>query len=241
MCGRFTQTVDTATLAARFRAVTARATVSGPRYNIAPTDFVPVVVLQGGAPALEEFRWGLVPSWAKDLRQRPQPINAKAETLATSGLFKRLLPTRRCLVLADGFFEWRRGPDGKVPLRFTLRGRAPFAFAGLFDVWRDPAKGASPPLRTCTIVTVGANALVEPIHDRMPAILAPENEEKWLDPERKDPLALAELLAPYAAEAMESYEANPAVNDARNKGPECVEPGRPNRAAPKNLSFPGME
>jgi putative SOS response-associated peptidase YedK len=133
------------------------------------------------------------------------------------------------------------GTGRQVPLRFTLRGRAPFAFAGLFDVWRDPAKGASPPLRTCTIVTVGANALVEPIHDRMPAILAPENEEKWLDPERKDPLALAELLAPYAAEAMESYEANPAVNDARNKGPECVEPGRPNRAAPKNLSFPGME
>ncbi|MGC4119252.1 MAG: SOS response-associated peptidase [Myxococcales bacterium] len=239
MCGRFTQTVDTATLAARFKAVTARATVSGARYNIAPTDFVPVVVLQGGAPALEEFRWGLIPSWAKDLRQRPQPINAKSETLATSGLFRRLLPTRRCLVLADSFFEWRQTAGNKVPLRFTLRGREPFAFAGLFDVWRDPAKGDAPPLRSCTIVTVGANALVQPVHDRMPAILSPENEERWLDPERKDPLALAELLAPYAPEAMESYEVNRAVSDARNKGPECIEPAtpEPEKPAPKNLSL----
>lgn len=238
MCGRFTQTVDTATLAARFKAVAARATVTGARYNIAPTDFVPVVVLQGGAPALEELRWGLVPAWAKDLRQRPQPINAKSETLATSKMFRRLLPTRRCLVLADSFFEWRKDESGKVPLRFLLAGRAPFAFAGLFDVWKDPARGDAPPLRTCTIVTVGANALVLPVHDRMPAILTPENEAKWLDPERKAPQALLELLAPYPPEAMAAYEVDQAVNDARNKGPVCIEPAKP---AFKPQRLPGFE
>ena len=223
MCGRFTQTLDAATLAARFRAVTVRV-ASGPRYNIAPTEFIPVVVLQGGALALQEFRWGLVPAWAKDLRARPQPINAKSETLATSAMFRRLLPSRRCLVVADSFYEWKQGPAGKVPLRILLRSRAPFAFAGLYDLWRDPAKADAPPLPTCTIVTVPANALIQPFHDRMPAILRPDFEQAWLDPERRDAKALAELLLPFAPEQMELYEASPTVNNARNKGPECIEP-----------------
>ena len=224
MCGRFTQTVATDLLAARFRAVLSRSVATAPRYNIAPTDFAPVVLLQGGARVLLDVRWGLIPGWARDLRQRPQPINAKAETLATSAMFRRLLPTRRCLILADSFFEWRQEDARRVPLRFQIEGGQPFAFAGLFDLWRDPARPDAPPLRSCTIVTVPANSLIAPIHDRMPAILQPQDEPAWLDPELRDPHALGALLAPFATERMAGTATSSAVNDARNKGPECIEP-----------------
>lgn len=223
MCGRFTQTSDTATVAARFRAVAVRATLE-PRYNVAPTDPVAVVVREGGAPALELFRWGLVPFFAKSLKQQPQPINAKAETLATSGLFRRLLPTRRCLVVADSFYEWTGSKAQRRPVRFLLKTREPFAFAGLWDLWRDPARPDGPTLRSCTIVTVPANPLVAPIHDRMPAILRPEDEARWLDPALKDAAELAAMLRPHEPESMLLYPVSPRVNDVRNQGPECIEP-----------------
>lgn len=226
MCGRFTQTSDAATIASRFRAVATRAEVV-PRYNIAPTDPVVVIVREGGAPAIELFRWGLIPWWATSMKVQPQPINAKAETLATSSLFKRLLPTRRCLVVADGFYEWSVGREKKPqrrPFRVCLRSRGPFAFAGLWDLWSEPAKPQAPALRTCTIVTIDANSLVAPIHDRMPAILTPDQEARWIDPALKDPAELKTLLAPLAPEAMELYPVSPLVNDVKNQGPELILP-----------------
>lgn len=223
MCGRFTQTSDAATVAARFKAVAVRATLE-PRFNIAPTDPVAVVVHEGGAPALEAFRWGLVPFFARSLKQQPQPINAKAETLATSNLFKRLLPSRRCLVVADSFYEWTGPKAQRRPLRVLLKSRGLFAFAGLWDLWRDPARPDGPTLRSCTIVTVPANRLVAPIHDRMPAILRPTDEARWLDPALRDPPALAELLAPFDPEQLQLYPVSPRVNDVRQQGPECIEP-----------------
>jgi len=224
MCGRFTQTSDAATLAQRFQAVLVHAPAA-PLYNIAPTNPVAVVVREGGQErTIEEFRWGLVPAWAKSLKDKPQPFNAKAETLAASRMFRRLLLAQRCLVLADSFFEWRKVGEARVPVRVRLKDHAPFAFAGLWDLWRDATNEDAPPVKSCTIVTVGANELVAPIHDRMPAILKREDEERWLDPARRDPKDLAGLLAPFAPEAMELYAVSPKVNDARNKGPECIEP-----------------
>jgi putative SOS response-associated peptidase YedK len=223
MCGRFTQVSDEASLAQRFQAVLVHAP-RGPRYNIAPTDPVAVVVREGAARVLDELRWGLLPAWAKSLKDKPQPFNAKAETLARSRMFQRLLPSQRCLVVADSFFEWRKVADARVPMRVHLREKGPFAFAGLWDSWRDPANAGAKPVRSCTIVTVAANALVATIHDRMPAILRPEDEARWLDPALRDPADLARLLAPLAPEAMELYQVSAKVNDARNKGPECIEP-----------------
>jgi len=223
MCGRFTQTNDAATLQKRFDALLGLARVE-PRYNIAPTSPVLVVVHDVGRRTLDEFRWGLVPAWAKSLKDRPQPFNAKAETLAQSGMFKRLLPTRRCLVVADSFYEWKKEKDLRQPMRIRLKDHAPFAFAGLWDLWHDPSDKDARPLRSCTIVTVGANALVAPIHDRMPAILRLEDEAKWLDPDLRDPSALTALLTPHAPETMELYPVSLAVNDARNHGAECIEP-----------------
>jgi len=223
MCGRFTQTSDADAIAARFAVVTRRAEVVA-RYNIAPTDPVPVVVREGGARALELFRWGLIPYWTKALRGAPQPINAKVETVARSAMFRGLLPARRCLVVADGFYEWTGAKKDRRPLRIVLKDRSLFAFAGLWDAWRDPDKRGSPPLRSCTIVTVDANPLIAPVHDRMPAILKPEDEARWLDPALTDPTALAALLAPYPAERLDMYPVSSAVNNVRNQGPECIEP-----------------
>ncbi|MBI5542531.1 MAG: SOS response-associated peptidase [Deltaproteobacteria bacterium] len=228
MCGRFTQTSDAATLAQRFRAVVARGPAVEPRYNIAPTDFVPVVVLSSAQERfLAQFRWGLLPAWARSLKDRPQPINAKAETLAASGMFRRLLPAQRCLVLADSFFEWTGPKSARRPMRICLRSRAPFAFAGLWDAWQDPEKGDAPALRSCTIVTVAANSLVAPLHDRMPAILRPDDEERWLDPALREPANLAPLLRPYDARELETYPVSEQVNSVRCQGPECIAPRSP--------------
>jgi putative SOS response-associated peptidase YedK len=222
MCGRFTQTRELAELKARFAVSEVRAPIE-PRFNIAPTSPVAVVLRDGGAAVLDAFRWGLVPAWAKALKGQPSPINARAETLASSGMFRRLLARRRCLVPADGVYEWTGTKKQRSPVRIHLRDEAPFAFAGLWDSWRDPADPGAPELRTCTIVTIPANSLIAPIHDRMPVILAPEDEARWLDPALEVPAALA-LLRPFDPERMALYRVSSIVNDVRNKGPECIAP-----------------
>jgi putative SOS response-associated peptidase YedK len=191
------------------------------RYNIAPSQEAPVVIQTGDRRSLEMFRWGLVPYWAKDPTIGNKMINARAETLARKSSFKQLLETRRCLVLADGFYEWLRDGNQKFPMRFKLKSGESFAFAGLWDSWVQPH---GEPLRTYTIITTEANDLLRPIHNRMPAILSGDNAARWLGDECRENARAFSLLKPFAADQMTGYEVSTLVNDPRNDVPECVAP-----------------
>ncbi len=222
MCGRFTSTVDPQLLAERFGI----ALPDGiePRFNIAPTQRVLAVVDDHGSRAARLLRWGLVPHWAKDQKIGFKMINARAETVADKPAYRTLLAKHRCLILADGFYEWRVDPDGvKRPVRFTLASGEPFAFAGLNAFWRDPE--SDDVLESCTIITTTANGLVAPVHDRMPVILPREAEASWLDPSTDRERALL-LLRPLAVDLMLARDASTLVNSARNDAPELLDPLR---------------
>jgi len=219
MCGRYTQTQAGPILLSRFR-LEETALDLKPRYNIAPGQEAAVVVREE-TTALATMRWGLVPSWAQDPAIGNRMINARAETITEKPSFKRLIERRRCLVLADGFYEWRKEERGKVPMRFVLKSREPFALAGLWDRWRNP-DGAE--LRTFTIITTVANELMRPIHDRMPVILARDAEEPWLDAGSGNTAAILSSLKPYASGSMEAYDVTTLVNSPKNDRPECVAP-----------------
>jgi putative SOS response-associated peptidase YedK len=218
MCGRFTLTLNPAQLMARF-ALDSADFVAQPRFNIAPTQTI-AVVLDESPHTLSSARWGLVPSWAKDIAIGSRMINARAETLDEKPSFRTLLRRRRCLVLADGFYEWRRNSDGsKTPLRILMQDGAAFAMAGLWDVWNTP-QGER--LRICTIITTEPNSLAAQIHDRMPAILTHTAEGEWLNKFNDDPAYLKSLLAPYSAADMYAYPVSPRVNSVRNEGVELI-------------------
>lgn len=219
MCGRYTQTGKAEKVLVRF-GVGQNTTLFQPRYNIAPGQQAPVMVNDGGR-SLKMMQWGLIPSWAKESSIGNRMINARAETLAEKPSFKRLIGKRRCLVLADGFYEWRKEGKGKVPMRFTLRGGGPFSFAGLWDTWKKPDGGE---LFSFTIITTSANELLKLIHERMPVILDREGEDGWLNPEFTDTGKLLSLLMPYPAQMMEAYDVSPLVNSPRNDLPQCIEP-----------------
>jgi len=197
------------------------------RYNVAPgDDVVCVTTARDGAPRGDVLRWGLVPHWARDPATGFKMINARAETVADKPAYRDAFARRRCLVVADGFYEWRREADGRKAAHWITRADgAPFAFAGLWATWRrereDPLA-----LRTCSIVTTAANARVAELHDRMPVILPPEAEAAWLDPATPAPV-LHELLRPFPAVDTALRPVGPAVNDARYDGPECLAPPPP--------------
>ncbi len=225
MCGRYTLHHDADALAARFAAQPALDIE--PRYNIAPTQPVAAVTNHESGRRLEAFHWGLVPFWAKDPAIGNRMINARAETLAEKPAFKNALVRRRCLVPADGFYEWKKeGPRGRQPMYVRVKtGDGLFAFAGLWEEWRDPASPDGPPLRSCAIITVAPNALMAPIHDRMPAILRPDDEAAWLDTQNlRNPGDILPLLNPFADDAMEAYAVSRLVNAPVNEDPECIEP-----------------
>ena len=167
------------------------------------------------------MRWGLIPSWAKSASGGSRMINARAETLAERPSFRTALQRRRCLVLADGFYEWQGKGSSKRPMRITTASGEPFAFAGLWDGWRDP-KGEV--VRSCTIITTSANELLSPIHDRMPVILTRELEPLWLDQDIQASAALTDVLVPHPANVMEAYEVSTLVNSPANDRPEMVVP-----------------
>jgi putative SOS response-associated peptidase YedK len=220
MCGRYTVAVDPQLLAERFGVTLPEG--SEPRFNVAPTDSVLALTERSAGRELMVARWGLIPHWAKEARIGARMINARAETLAEKSAYRPLLAKGRCLVLADGFYEWRLDPDGKKrPVRYTLADGEPFGFAGLWTSWRDPASGEQ--LRSCTIITTSANELVSPVHDRMPVILPRGVEEQWLDREVEPAEALS-LLAPYPAEAMRSAEASLLVNAVANDDLRLFDP-----------------
>ncbi len=197
MCGRFILLTDLAAIVECFD-VGQTALTSLPAGDLLPGQSVPAVIREG-QNHLVSLRWGLIPSWAKDPAIGRKMINARAETLARKPSFREAFQRRRCLIPADGFYEWRGAKGHREAVRFRLRSGGPFGFAGLYETWRP---GAGEPLRTCTIVTTESNALVAPVHDRMPAILSGDRMALWLDPLVCDPARLLPLLTPYPAEEM---------------------------------------
>lgn len=226
MCGRFTQHHDTKTLALRFD-VQDTVAEAEPRYNVAPTQGVVVVVTEATTHQriLDSFSWGLVPSWARDTSIGNKMINARAETLTEKPAFRTPLRQRRCLIPADGFYEWDKlGSDGKVkqPYHFRRRDGDIFGFAGLWEQWQSP-DGSS--LLTCTVITTEANQVVSPYHDRMPVILQNKDAEAlWLDDQVKDPDRLLPLLVSYPDEWMEAVPVSRRVNSPKADDAELLTP-----------------
>ena len=220
MCGRFTLWLQFGDLVKAFPGLTFPEFLP-PRYNIAPTQDV-AVVPNDGLEQVQLFRWGLVPFWAKDPSIGNRMINARAETVAEKPAYRAAYRRRRCLVLADGFYEWRKEPGSrtKTPMYIQLASGEPFAFAGLWEVWRPD----DTPLFTHTIITTEPNALLEPIHNRMPVILPREAYDRWLDPAEQRSGSFSDLLVPYPAEELAAYPVSTYVNSPGNDSPVCVEP-----------------
>jgi len=229
MCGRYTLHTEKELLARRFEIDPDALGDLAPRYNIAPTSEVLTVRLREREREAARMRWGLVPSWAKDPKQLRSMINARVETVAQRPAYRRAFRRRRCLVLADGFYEWQqsaleRGP--KLPHWISLADGEPFAFAGLWEVWRpEGAAEDARPLLSCVLLTTAANADVSAIHERMPIILPPEREAAWLDPGLDDDVeALLEVLTPVPQGCLRARPVSRRVNSTRNDQPELIEP-----------------
>ena len=219
MCGRYTLATPVERLAEEFGFEGSSVDLP-PNYNVAPTQEVAAVLEEDGQRRLEVLRWGLIPSWADDPRIGSRMINARAETAPEKPSFRRAFRERRCLIPADGFYEWKRTNGGKQPFYVHMREGRPFAFAGLWESWQEDG---SPEIRSCAILTTEPNALAGQIHDRMPVILSASSYDAWLDPgaERDE---LAALLAPYPEDGMEAYPVSRFVNSPSNNDPRCVEP-----------------
>jgi putative SOS response-associated peptidase YedK len=219
MCGRFTLTIDPADLQDAFPEFTFPAQ-SAPRYNIAPSQ--PILALPNdGTNKADFFIWGLIPSWAKDPSIGNRMINARAETLAEKPSFRGALKYHRCLIFADGFYEWQPQPGSKakIPHFIRLKSRKPFAFAGLWDHWQ-PADGSD--VLSATIITTEPNELMKPIHNRMPVILKNDSYAQWLDPSPQTSNPFLGLLIPYPANEMEAYPVSMLVNSPGNDRAECI-------------------
>lgn len=223
MCGRYSITTPLEAVQRLFK-VAERPNMPA-RYNVAPTQDVPAVRLGGdGARHLVSLRWGLIPFWAKEAAIGQRMINARSESAPTKPAFRAAFRRRRCLVVADGFYEWRKPAgkgEAKQPYRVTLKDGGPFAFAGLWEHWRDPQDGTE--IESCTILTTDANGVVAPLHDRMPVIVDPADYDTWLDT-GGEPDAAAALLKPYPGDAMRAYPVSRRVNNVANDGPDLIEP-----------------
>lgn len=221
MCGRFTLHHSTPQIAERFGVQDVLFQVEE-RYNIAPTQPV-AAILQRESRSLEGLKWGLVPSWAKDPGIGARMINARMETLSEKPSFKNALTRRRCLIPADGFYEWNAA-ENKRPYHIKMRDGSLFAFAGLWDEWHSKENPDSEPLRTCTIITTTPNELMATLHHRMAVMLRPEDEDLWLDPTVKDVPSLLDCLTPYPDGALEAYAISRRVNTPAFDAPECIAP-----------------
>ncbi len=221
MCGRFVLMTVGSALAEHFQ-VTEEPDLE-PRYNIAPTQMV-AIVRDEQDPARRELKlvkWGLIPFWAKDPKIASRLINARAESVADKPAFRAAFKSRRCLVPADGFYEWKKTGKKKEPYLFGLANGKPFAFAGLWEHWKAPEGEI---VESCTVITTDANDLLMPIHDRMPVILKPEDYDLWLDPKARSPEELKALFKPFAAAAMKGYKVSDKVNKADQEGADLVSP-----------------
>lgn len=219
MCGRFVQYSLFPEIARNF-GIRKVETEPRPSYNIAPAQDVAAVV-NDGVNRLISCRWGLIPPWAKDPAIGNRMINARAETVADKPSFKKPFRNSRCLVVADGFFEWRKAGGRKVPVYVHLKSGKPFGLAGLLSKWK-PHDGET--IRTCTIITTEPNSLLKPIHNRMPVIVHEDAISLWLDPEVNDPGLLLPLLVPYESDLMEAYDVSTKVNSPAYDSAENIEP-----------------
>jgi putative SOS response-associated peptidase YedK len=222
MCGRYRLSRRKQIIEEHFDAVSGEEDWA-PRYNIAPTQPVPVIRQHLKEPRrdLSLLRWGLIPSWAKDASGAARMINARAETAATLPAFREALKLRRCLIPADGFYEWHRSSTTKQPYCFEVRDGELFAFAGLWDRWKDPLGQW---IRSCSILTTTPNAVTSSIHDRMPVILNRDDYDLWLDPGMQDTAVVSDLLRPFDARAMRCYPVSSRVNLVLNDDEECGKP-----------------
>jgi putative SOS response-associated peptidase YedK len=221
MCGRFAQIEPISNIIKAFFIDDVAAEIL-PGYNIAPGSKVLSVVKNEHKRALVDFQWGLVPHWAKDPSIGQKMINARSETVGQKPSFRSAFKSRRCLIVASGFYEWKKDGRIKIPFYVKLSSGKPFAFAGLYETWESPA---GMELRTCTIITTEANDIMKPIHNRMPVILSHDLEDRWLDISIQAEEAQA-LLAPYPTEEMEAYPVSTMVNSPKNNTAECIAPAR---------------
>ncbi len=228
MCGRMVMELTPELLATVFG--TPKAPDLSPIYNIAPTQLVLIVRQTGGLRRLEQMRWGLVPSWARDPAVGSRMINARSETVAVKPSFRHAIRYRRCIVPASGYFEWQRDGKKNRPFYFWMKDNSPLGLAGIWEEWQG-ADGST--MRTFAVLTTTANRIVAPVHDRMPVILATSEYTVWLDREITDPESLQALYHPFPAELLDSYSVSELVNSPRNNGPELIA-----RAADLSL-FPG--
>ena len=220
MCGRYSLTPDLDQLQLRFR-FKAGDMDYRPRYNVAPTQEVLTVTSDGIENRAQFMKWGLIPFWAKDPSIGQRMINARAETVVEKASFRQAFQKRRCLVVADGFYEWRKDGKTKVPMRIIARSGEPFGFAGLWETWKSPNGEL---VKSCTIITTTPNEVMEPIHNRMPVILSRDAEAGWMDHANFDAAQLRELLVPYPAEDMTAYEVSALVNSPKNDLLDCLAP-----------------
>ena len=221
MCGRFSQTATPDVIADQFEVN--EPPLFKPRYNIAPSQQVATIRLNPEAAKREcvMLRWVLIPSWAKDPKIGNQCINAKGETVAEKPSFRAAFKKRRCLVIADGFYEWQLQGKQKQPMWIGLKSKRPFAFAGLWEHWT-PAEGE--PIESCTIITTEPNKLMQNIHNRMPVILTPHDYDLWLDPTMQQVETVKPLLRPFTSEELVAYPVSTLVNNPRHDAPQCLEP-----------------
>jgi putative SOS response-associated peptidase YedK len=219
MCGRFAQRTPSKTLAREFQ-VDEMPDIE-PRYNIAPTQDILSIRQSDEGRETAMLKWGLVPSWAKDVSIGAKLINARSETVTEKPSFREAFKKRRCIIPADGFYEWQRTGGKKQPFFFQMRDEHPFGFAGLWEKWK-AVDGQV--LETCTILTTEANEVLRPVHDRMPVILHPEDYDLWLDDEPRKLGLMIELLHPYPSSEMVSHPVSTAVNSTNNTGAELMSP-----------------
>lgn len=218
MCGRFAQRTDRKTLLKSF--AVAEVPRLEPRYNISPTQEVLAVHASDDGREATLFKWGLVPSWAKDASMGARLINARSETVAEKPAFRQAFKQRRCIIPADGFYEWQRTGGRKQPFFFQMRDESPFGFAGLWERWEGEEGEV---INSCAILTTEANEVLRPVHDRMPVILHPEDYELWLGADARELDLVKEVLRPYPAEEMLGYVVGTSVNSPRNQGAALIE------------------
>ncbi|MEX2462145.1 MAG: SOS response-associated peptidase [Paenibacillaceae bacterium] len=219
MCGRYTVTVTIDELLLRY-ATDIKSPFHTPRYNIAPTQIVPAVVNKDGRNQIVDFKWGLIPPWAKDEKIAYKTFNARAETLEEKPSFRSSIKYKRCLIIADSFYEWKNIGIDKQPMRIQLINEKVFSFAGLHETWSRPGGEV---IQSCCIITTTSNELMKDIHDRMPVILRREDELLWLNQDLKEPEKLRHLLVPYDSKKMYAYPVSNRVGNVRNNDENLIQ------------------